>query len=195
MNINSLKERMQILYASVERRLKKLSPSAETSINVTKWELFTRVRFGSSSPPQLRSDVNAIISDLASLRDIIKVNLRAKGLSPRIMEDAINASFHLQLIVDLNNEYKHGHPLRDGYRSGVEPIVGPLVEGLKVPPGETVDMVVEYASGRVEIDKDFEVVITGDITTRDGRRLCTLDELFDTALTEYEGIMKENGLL
>ena len=53
-----------------------------------------------------------IFYNLASLKDNIKNCLEKKGLDKNLIEIEINNSLHLQVLIDIVNQEKHGYPLK-----------------------------------------------------------------------------------
>ncbi len=151
------------------------------------------VTFGTKTEVELHRDVNAIISELAALKDIMKLSLADNGHNPSIMEEVVEKSLHLKVLIDLNNEHKHGYPL-NRYRSGMQPIIGELQEGLEVPAGETVKSTIEHWTGKVISDKRLNATIVGAVAARNGKPIFSLDEMIDSCLKEYEALAKDYGL-
>lgn len=194
MDVNNIEERIRIISASLGKKIEvgsKTKTEIRTDPLADKFEM--RISFGSKSKEEILLDVMSIIQNLAALKDIVKKNLTMKGFDKQIMEDKKNSSLHLKLLIDLNNEYKHGYPLRDGYKSGHEPVISDLIQGIELPDGASVEISAFY-EGRAELDKDYTIVIMGRINDRDGSNICTLDEMIEKSMEIYSLVISKYGL-
>jgi hypothetical protein len=140
--------------------------------------------FGEKEQDEAVYHLYSIIQCLGNVKDIIKVSLVRKGLNSRIIEDRIDESKYLKILMDLNNEHKHGFPLKNGYRSSGKPIIVEIQQGLSIPPGKTVEIIAHYDTGQVELDKACTISITAKVVDRNGDYYFTLDELIENSISE-----------
>ena len=72
---------------------------------------------------EMINKVFIILYNLASLKDHLKNKLKKSSLNPSLIEDEINHSIHLQVLIDIINQEKHGYPLKQSNRSGKNPLI------------------------------------------------------------------------
>jgi hypothetical protein len=194
MDLNDIRQRLELLAVSLKRQNKPPSTThRERPVAGSPDKTDIIVRFGTRSQPELVSDVNSLLGEFAALKDIIGRRLKDLGRDPQLIEDLMNRSLHLQLMLDLNNEVKHGYPLRR-YRSGVQPVISELGEGLHVPAGTKLEVEIDVPSMATTVGPGPFVTVTGRIRTRDGKEICTLGKLVDSCLEAYEGFIRDQGL-
>lgn len=70
----------------------------------TKWMEMT---IGNDDTETIINKIFLILYNLASLKDHLKNCLRSKNLNQNVIEDEINNSLHLQVLIDLVNQEKH----------------------------------------------------------------------------------------
>ena len=193
MDINDIKNRLAMLEVSLKKQLEPSKPYSTVAWNDKTGEFITSIHFGTRGMLEMQREVYALISELASLKDILKIQMNSKGLDQELVEKAIDSSFNTQLLIDINNEYKHGSPIRH-YRSGKRPKLINISEGLEVPPGEQFSLDVEYFSGMVKLNKNLSAKIVADVVDGDGTKFCTLDEIVKGTVALYRQFISQQGL-
>lgn len=165
MNYNDIKSRLQRTFTSLDERFDK---NVSEHINIEPWEngLGESWTFGSSDSESVLNRVMIILHNLASLKDNLKNSLKKNGFSPQIVEEEINNSIHLKVLIDIVNQEKHGSPLRNP-RSNMDPYISDLNQGLRV-------------GDKREGFKGPVIFIDGLILDKEGHRLFTLDQLVET---------------
>lgn len=67
---------------------------------------------GNDDEETIINKIFIILYNLSSLKDHLKNHLKGKNINPQIIEDEINNSLHLQILIDIVNQEKHGYPLK-----------------------------------------------------------------------------------
>ncbi len=124
MNYNNIKSRLKRTFTSLDDRF---DENVDQHANIEPWEngMGESWTFGSSDNESLLNKVMIILHNLASLKDNLKNSLKKNGLSPQIVEEEIKNSVHLQVLIDIVNQDKHGSPLRNP-RSNMSPYISDL---------------------------------------------------------------------
>ncbi|WP_157831453.1 hypothetical protein [Confluentibacter flavum] len=145
-------------------------------INVEPWEngMGESWTFGSSDQVSLYNKVMIILYNLASLKDNLKNSLKKNGYSPQIIEEEINNSIYLKVLIDIVNQDKHGSPLRKP-RSNINPYISDLNQGLRLGDKR------EGFDGPV-------ILIDGYIRNIDGQIIFTLDQLVETCYEKFSDL-------
>ncbi len=150
------------------------------------------ITFGKDSPEEIANKIFLILHNLSSLKDHLKNCLRNKGYQQNIVETEINNSLHLQVLVDLVNQEKHGYPLTKTNRSGKNPIIRNASQVLQLakntPPGSSVSITIG-SDGSIEQEGNWTISIDADIYDDKGILLFKLDELIETCFNKWEGII------
>ena len=122
MDFNDLNKSLARVYQSVGARF---DDDLEKRINIQRSEANGRVEVKMSINDNGEADstnkILAIIEHLGKLKDHIKNAISKNGGDANVVEDEINQSPHLQVLMDLYNSEKHGYPLTRLERSGKSP--------------------------------------------------------------------------
>src|SRR5262249_2136910 len=81
---------------------------------------FNQVRGPARSQIDIENDLFSAIANIANLKDYLKDWIKRHSGDPKKVEDHVNGSFDLQIIVDLHNLEKHASRDRPS-RSGRNP--------------------------------------------------------------------------
>src|SRR5690606_10114039 len=104
--------------------------------------------------------------------------------SPQIVENEINNSLHLQVLIDIINQEKHGYPLKNK-RSFKDPLITNIKESYRFTISssnnqDTSSYLFLTQKGIKPVGKGKEqMVITAEITDGNSNLLFSLDELVD----------------
>jgi hypothetical protein len=151
--------------------------------------------FGGLSEEELVNKIMMILYNLASLKDHLKNALKSAGKDPRIVEDAINASRHLQVLVDIVNQDKHGTPLRSA-RSGLDPRLTRCHQSIHcesgIQPGSFAGVSIDPEKGEFSIVGGTHFTISAFVVDNNDMFIFTLDELVETAYLEFDKIHDDN---
>lgn len=132
--------------------------------------------------------VFVIIEHLAKLKDHLKTKL---GSRRKLVEDKINESFELQLIMDLSNAEKHGYPL-DTERSHRSPRLQNIRTALTIPPQEEIG--INLRTGEVIEPGNCRIEVQAEVVDRGGKFICRWPQLVDKATKEWEHFIHEHSL-
>lgn len=143
------------------------------------------ITFGGESEEVLLNRIMVILYNLASLKDHIKNKLSIKGHNPAIVESEIDNSLHLQVLIDIVNQEKHGTPLRKT-RSNKGPVIRYPEQGyfpFRKHPSTDAD------------DESGTIVIHALIKDSAENILFQLDDLVDTCFEKWEKVIAAYGLV
>jgi len=90
---------------------------------------------GSLSDEQISNIAHSAIHNLANLSDHLRRWATLSGHDPKKIDQTVQKSFELQVIIDLSNSDKHGYPPRDGGRSGRAPKLSEVNRVMKLSTG------------------------------------------------------------
>lgn len=143
------------------------------------------ITFGGESEEVLLNRIMVILYNLASLKDHIKNKLSSKGLNPGIVESEIDSSLHLQVLIDIVNQEKHGTPLRKA-RSNKGPVIRYPELGY-FPFRKHPNAGPDNDSGTM--------LIHAVIKDKDDNNLFQLDELVDRCFAKWQELIKTYDLV
>jgi len=133
--------------------------------------------------------VLAINEHLAKLKDHLKTKL---GSQRQLVEDTINDSFELQLIMDLSNAEKHGYPLDRRERSNRSPRLVNIRTSVMIPPQEEIG--INLRTGEVVKQGNCRIEVQAEVVNNAGELICRWPGLVDKALKEWEHFIHEHNL-
>jgi hypothetical protein len=194
MNFNNLKERLEKTLLSLTARY---DNDVKGGVNITFTHKSTlgvmSVTFGKDSAEEIANKIFLILYNLSSLKDHLKNCLKNNGYDPNIIETEINNSLHLQILIDLVNQEKHGYPLTKTNRSAKNPIIKNACQVLQnaknSPPGSSFSFTVG-SNGLIEQEGNMTISIDADIYDDKGVLLFKLDELIDACFNKWDQIIK-----
>ena len=199
MDFNNINIRIERVYSAVNARFDK---DIKKRISLQKIETtdFVEVKMSinETSEADTINKVMTIIENLAKLKDHIKNEISRKNGDNQIIENEIDQSNELQILIDLYNFDKHGYPLRRE-RSNKSPqiinIKSVLQQSLQAGTksnsyvGFSMDM-----NGQIQTHGNGEhhVTIVADIVDKKGDHLYSIDEFIDKILFQWEKIIEEH---
>lgn len=177
------------VYTTVTKNDKKIDEKTN------EFNLKVEYHFGKHDQETLINRISIILYNIASLKDHTKNNIKNAGGSPQLVEDEINNSLHLQVLVDIVNQEKHGYPLRSR-RSLKDPLITKIRESYQVTAssankGSAFIFMTQDGFKHVGDGKE-QMVITAEITDGDGKLLFSLDELVETSFAKMEKLISTN---
>lgn len=188
MNYNDINARLKRIYASISSTKsyggEVLSGMRHKHIETSKGKFTLSISFGSEEEAQ--NKIQTVISGLANLKDILKDRMKSKGQDEELIEDEINKSENLKLILDLSNQEKHGYPL-DNRRSGRDPLISNIQTGMGI--SDKPDNITYVASSGAKAH-NVMISISADIVDSDGVKICSFDHLVNQAVSDWEMIVK-----
>jgi hypothetical protein len=121
MDYNDIRSRLSRTLSSLNERF---DDDIDKYTRIEEWEHGEgfSIIFGNEDEEKILNKIMIILHNLSSLKDHIKNRLSARGMNPRIAEDEINKSLHLQALIDIVNQEKHGTPLQKP-RSNKNPVI------------------------------------------------------------------------
>ena len=191
MNFNDVKERLEKTLASFNARY---DPNVLKSINITFENTdaghSTTVKFGNDDPQTITNKIFIILYNLSSLKDHLKNCLKNNGHDPNIVEQEINNSIHLQVLIDLVNQEKHGYPLTKSNRSGKNPLIKNPSQFLLLRTDTTAGSTASFTFSRNGpiLHGNNSIMIDAEIHDDKGNLLFLLDELIDTCFSKWNQI-------
>jgi len=164
-------------------------------VSPIKWTLTT-------DQAELLVRLQAIISEMAALKDNLINFLDGRNEDGRSLVNAfIDKTQALQLIIDLNNHYKHGpYPLKHE-KSGQQPRLEKLsasggFQAQSVPRGSAERKVtMNLITGKVTKEGlGIKTVITGMVVGANNQFICSLNDLIEGAMSAIENFVKNTGI-
>jgi len=191
MDFNDIKLRLKRVYSSINK-------SSDDEI-----EKYVHIRQISPGQFQITFDkgqeesestdiVFAIIEHLAKLKDHIKNIIEERGGDKKNIENEIDKSLELKLIIDLANAEKHGYPLTKPERSKRSPKIQNIKHSLVIPPQVQVGF--NLSTGEILNPNDCGITITAEIIDKNGNLICRLNKLVNDAIKKWEEIIKKYNI-
>ena len=195
MDFNDIKTRLERTLSSLNARF---DDNVEERIKITYVQsdhsIGMMVKFGNDDTKNILNKIFMILHNLASLKDHLKNCLKSKGYDQNIVETEINGSLHLQVLIDIVNQDKHGYPLTRTKRSGKNPVIKDPKQVLKLSTGtephSSARFVMSLDDGSYQINGQSTIAINADVCDDQGNILFGLDELVDTCFAKWENIAK-----
>lgn len=192
MDYNDIKTRLELIYASMGEQFTYGQAALETTHTEIKSEgnkqSISISFFNPDDKPKVLNQINSIISNLANLKDCLKRKVGQRGYNSKVIEDEINNSSYLKIILDLSNQAKHEYPLTESRRSRKDPLIKNISRTLS-PSNKPDNIRHEGVDGSVMVN--MMVKITADITDSQGNILYPLDDLVEGALSAWEQIIEK----
>lgn len=132
-----------------------------------------------------------ILHNLASLKDHLKNFLRANRHDPQLVENEINQSLHLQVLIDLVNQEKHGYPLTRNNRSGKNPVIKNAMKAMSISTGSEPNSVAGISGdfgGAIQVTGNSKITIMAWIHDHSGAMIFTLDDLVNTSFEKLNNL-------
>ena len=199
MNFNDLKSRLEKTFASIGNIF---DSNVVEGTKITDQNFGTHhklsVTFGKDDIPTMENKIILILHNLSSIKDHLKNCLAKKGIDPKIVETEIDNSLHLQVLIDLVNQEKHGYPLTKTNRSNKNPIIKDISQALTFRNVEMDGSSSTFSfssDGTITTDGKSTIAIVADIFDDKNNKLFDLDELVETCYTKFENLAKANGCI
>jgi len=190
MNFNDVQSRLKRIYSSINARL---DSEIGKHINIKNTNGWTMVSFDKENDESINlNNIMVIIDNLAKLKNhlinIIYSNKKPTKGQTNIIEDTINNSLSLQLVMDLSNQDKHGSPLTKTNRSSKNPQIKNVRSSLRLTghDGQPSKFTMSPITGKINSEGDCKIVINADIMDECGKKIMDVDKLIDGATLEWE---------
>ena len=191
MNYNNVQNSLKKIYSSIGEQFSYGHDALDTTHTEIKDNSVSISFFNPNDEPKVLNQINSVIANLANIKDCLKQKLKQRGDDPKIIENEINNSPYLQVILDLSNQEKHGYPLTRTRRSGKDPLIKNIGRSLS-PSNKPDNIRYENSDGSALVN--FMAKITADITDSQGNILYRLDDLVENALNAWEQIIKKYSI-
>jgi len=199
MDFNDLKLRLKRVYYAIDKK---------DEFNIEDHVKFTRknvplgenrgflefnIDFGNYDEAEILNRVFLIINGIAALKDHIKNKFREIRKDPEEVENLINNSQELQLVLDLFNQDKHGYPLTLVRRSHKDPKIKNLKQSLIIRgnPGVTF-----YPNtGKIEYGENVSISIVGEVVDGEDNFIISLEKMIEESMGKIEKLLKHNNII
>jgi hypothetical protein len=142
------------------------------------------ITFGTQDEKVLINPIMIILHNLANLKDNLKNTLSDKGHDPQIVEKEINNCFHLQILIDIVNQEKHGSPLRKS-RSLKNPKISNPSQGLRMASA-----IRDLEGNIISKNGPPAMLIDALICDENGNHLFRLDDLIESCYSKWISIAR-----
>jgi hypothetical protein len=151
-------------------------------------------KVGNLDEEEMINKIFIIFYNLASLKDNIKNCLEKKGLDKNLIEVEINNSIHLQVLIDIVNQEKHGYPLKKTNRSGKNPLIKNIFEVINLQTSTTGSVAsLSLNQNEINIQGNARTVIRATIYDDKNNVLFSLDELITNCFERLENFIKRHN--
>ena len=150
------------------------------------------------SDEELSNRAHGVIHNVANLKGHLIRWSKSRGLTPGTVEQVVDGSPALKLVIDLSNNDKHGYPPRDRGKSGLSPKLAGLDRWLSMATGPEAGSSVGFTMGpdgigRIVGDGSAAIVITGRIIDDHGSQLGDLDAVLLEAIEAWERFLAQHA--
>lgn len=198
MSDDELTMRLRRIYAAIDA-------SQETDLSTVPPEVIATKNFvcvtqdfqGRLSDEHISNLAHQVIHNVANLRDNLIRWANAHGKDPLCVWATFNTSSPVRVIQDLSNNDKHGYPPKNGAgNSGVAPRLTEIGRALRLSanPGQGIAFVLGPAGPRLAGNGSAMVVVTGQVTSKDGRVVGDLYQMGLDAVAAWEELLNEYGV-
>ena len=188
---NDVQKRLKSIYASIDQKYD-YHEVALGQMNTEFTEGAIKISFYKEEEvPALRNQINNVISNLANIKDCLKKKMVKKDNDKKQIESEINNSIYLQLVIDLDNQEKHGYPLTKIRRSKKDPLIKNVARALTASNKK--DNITVTRSDGAEIHNCMTTIVA-EITDSKGNLLYYLDDLINNALNDWKNIIKKYNI-
>jgi hypothetical protein len=151
-------------------------------------------KVGNLDEEEMINKIFIIFYNLASLKDNIKNCLEKKGLDKNLIEIEINNSLHLQVLIDIVNQEKHGYPLKKTNRSGKNPLIKNIFEVINLQTSTTGSVAsLSLNQNEINLQGNARMAIRATIYDDKNNVLFGLDELITNCFERLENFIKKHN--
>ena len=196
MDLNNLQSRLDVINCAATSRI---------DIDYKKYAKVTPIESGGitvdlpgkSNPLKIAADIYSILHLLATLKDHLKNKLEASGFDKNIVEREIDSSIHLQILIDLINQEKHGYPLTKHIRSNKNPVIKQMSYTL-INNNHGKEIIMSIGTkGELDVLDGIppSVALFANIFDDRGNYLFNFDELVDNCYNKWLSIATTHNLI
>jgi hypothetical protein len=181
MDYNNIQSRLERTFSSLNERF---DENSNKHVNVQEWSngKGVSITFDNTDKNLILNRIMNILHNLASLKDHLKACMEKKELDPKIVEEEINNSLHLQVLIDLINKEKHGGILKS-HRSNKNPVIEDPTNSFRL--GSKKGSPIEKHSSDIPT-----MFIDAQIRDDKGNFLFTLDDLVEICFMKWKNLAK-----
>lgn len=197
MDFNDIQSRLNRMYSSVDQRF---DDDVRKHVKMTdephdQGRVFRLSFDASHNEDEALNSILSIIGNIANLKDHLKKKYANDGGNPKDIENEIDNSPFLQLVIDLHNGDKHGYPLTTK-RSYKDPVIENIGRAISISAdaNNNTSYFTFSPDGQFESSGNSTIVITADIKDSQGKIICSFDELVDSSIQEWEKIITKFNL-
>jgi hypothetical protein len=199
MDYNDIKTRLERVYSSIKSRFDNdVIKHQKVERNITETVASFKISFDKGlNASDAENKIFTIIHNLANLKDNLKKSLYDSGGNEQDIENEINSSLHLQLILDLSNQDKHGYPLTKTKRSLKDPQIKNIAQSLSLGssgPNSSSSYSINPFTGQSTMSGDCKTVINAEIVDSSGNLIIHLDELINASIAKWEEVIKKYNI-
>ena len=190
MDFNDISFRLKRIYSSINE---KFDDDVEKYLNIEEVSAGKfEITFDKGQEESATTNAAiAVLEHLAKLKDHLINRLKARGDEGSIIEEEINNSAALQLVIDIANSEKHGHPLKKE-RSKKSPRVTNIRHSLVVPPQKQIG--INITKGTLIEADGCSINITAEIIDMNGDLLYRWTTLVKDALKIWETVIEKHNI-
>ena len=154
---------------------------------------------GGFSDDDLSNYAHTVIHNIANLRDHLIRWAAHNGHDKTKVDQTVDNSLDIQIVIDLSNNDKHGYPPRDGGHSGKCPQLVDINRVMKLQTQAKKDSTIGMTLGADGFPKFFgdgtaKAIITGDIVDNDKNHIGDWYEIVTKAVEAWEQLVTDFGL-
>jgi len=189
MNYDDIKSRIDRTYVAINAKVDNdIDKHAHYHFYEKNGEQRVTVTFGTEEEKGLMLPIMSVIHLLATLKDHLKNSLKEKGHDPLLVERTIDESIHLQILIDIDNQDKHGTNLRKS-RSNKSPIITDIHQGFYLG-----SKVYDIEGKVINKNGPPTIAIKALIKDSNGSILFYLDEMIEICYSKWIEIIKKYQL-
>lgn len=195
MNYDDINSRLERLYLSLNQKFEgDVLEHMQTKNNIDGDKFTISITFDAKhNENETINRINNMIGNLANLKDHLKTKLNQQGGNSQKIEDEINQSLPLQIILDLHNQEKHGYPLTKK-RSKKDPKIINISKALSSMPGVRATTFIRDPITGAGHTNNTAIVITAEVVDGQGNLIYYLNDLIDKSLNSWEVIIAKYNL-
>ncbi len=154
---------------------------------------------GGFSDDDLSNYAHTVIHNIANLRDHLIRWAAHNGHDKTKVDQTVDNSLDIQIVIDLSNNDKHGYPPRDGGHSGKCPQLVDINRVMKLQTQAKKYSTIGMTLGADGVPKFFgdgtaKAIITGDVVDNDKNHIGDWYEIVTKAVEAWEQLVTDFGL-
>lgn len=196
MDVNNLQSRLDVINCAATLRIDIDYKKYATVTPIEKGGVIVDLP-GKNDPLKIAAGIYSILHQLATLKDHLKNQLKDHSLDKNIVEREIDSSIHLQVLIDLVNQEKHGYPLTKHIRSNKNPVIKEMSYTL-INNNHGKEVILSIGpKGELDILDGIppSVALFANIFDDKGNYLFTFDDLVETCYNKWLFIATTHNLI